>query len=462
MISVNNKFLIFVVLFIFGISGAFSQTPTKGLFNASETKGFAAANLSTEKNSYRTGENVVVNGSGFGKFEPITMRVEQFDDNLQQQILRGTWLVYADARGNFVSNWELPGDGKFTITGTGDKSGQEVQTVIQTSVTPVFVSGNPSCATLNASTNPAFAHITSNFGFKVDPPASGTFPYTNGAGRELTGGAPSDPSNSLTIDILNSSTFDWTSTRPISAVIVKGGPNANVFAFNPGSFGDTDLYTVGKRFEISHIEVCFGAAPATITIIKDAQPNSAQAFSFSATGQVNQNFSLVDNGVIGPDRKLFTNLTAFGAGNTVTVTEGASAPFSLVQISCTSNGSGIENNSVSLGLRAATIQLEAGENVVCTFVNSITTASTVAASGRVTDTNGQGLTRVRLMLLNTATSETVTTYSNSFGYYRFDGLEAGGFYVIYAQSKNYVFEQDSLSFTLYDALEDLNFTASPQ
>src|SRR5215204_4411744 len=90
---------------------------------------------------------------------------------------------------NFVSNWIVPFDGRFVVKGSGSLSKQEPETVIASAVAPVYVEGNPQCSDINASSDPTFAHINSNWGMKIGPPASGTFTFTNGADRELQGGA---------------------------------------------------------------------------------------------------------------------------------------------------------------------------------------------------------------------------------------------------------------------------------
>jgi hypothetical protein len=140
-------------------------------------------------------------------------------------------------------------------------------------VAPIFVAGNPSCTTLNAD-NTTFPTITSDFGFKVDGAPTGTFPFDESNGGELTGGAPSDPANSVTISNVETVTlgeiFDWSATMGIDAVIVKGGPNANAYVYDPEAFGDDDLHAPlnpenGKYFGISHIEFCYDYDPATNT-----------------------------------------------------------------------------------------------------------------------------------------------------------------------------------------------------
>lgn len=155
---------------------------------------------------------------------------------------------------------------------------KEPAIVMTTAPSPVFTSGNPHCATLNASSDPAFSQITEDWELKLDftPPsgASGPYPFTDGNGRSLGGGASPEPSNSISL-VRTGNSFTWSSTRFITAVIVKGGPNANVYSYNPASKGGVPngagLTTPGGRYGISHISFCFetqltpSAAPAFIS-----------------------------------------------------------------------------------------------------------------------------------------------------------------------------------------------------
>lgn len=231
------------------------------------------------------------------------------------------------------------------------------------------------------------------------------------------------------------------------------------------------IFISGSPYHMSQDDCSFGcgsqdralsaaavAPAATITIIKDAQPNSTFSFNFTAAGQGIPNFSLVDNGVIGPDRVTFTNLTGFGAGNAVSITEGNGSPYSLVQISCTSSVT--NNNTVNLGLRNVSIVLEAGEVVTCTFVNSVTTAASVSVAGRTMNADGQALARTRVTIQNTSTGETRTVYTNTFGNYQFDELVVGDLYIVSVWNKRYVFEQNTRLFVLDDAISNIDFTAS--
>ena len=108
-------------------------------------------------------------------------------------------------------------------------------------VTPTFQSGNPSCpAGLNE--------------LKVDPPADGDF--------EDDDETPGPLEVTLTIDE-GAKEFDWTSNIGVDIVIVKGGPNANVYTYSPESTGDTGLHAPlnddgsGDWYGLSHISFCY-------------------------------------------------------------------------------------------------------------------------------------------------------------------------------------------------------------
>ncbi|MCK4270764.1 MAG: hypothetical protein KAW93_09825, partial [Methanogenium sp.] len=61
--------------------------------------------------------------------------------------------------------------------------------------------------------------------------------------------------------MVNETHFNFTSTVAVNAVIVKGGPCANVYFYNPVTYCDTLLSTPinpdsKKYYDISHIEFC--------------------------------------------------------------------------------------------------------------------------------------------------------------------------------------------------------------
>jgi hypothetical protein len=106
------------------------------------------------------------------------------------------------------------------------------------SVEPSYHEGNPTCMDLG------YAHE-----LKFDPPSAGS-KSGDGVTVELSLGA--DGFGSL---------VDWTSSAPIDAVIVKGGPNANAYAYPGESSGDTGLHSPfngpDKYYGLSHVDFCW-------------------------------------------------------------------------------------------------------------------------------------------------------------------------------------------------------------
>ena len=108
-----------------------------------------------------------------------------------------------------------------------------------THVDPTQESGNVSCP----------AGTTE---LKVEPVASGTF--TRGA---------------LTVTlVVTGNTFSFTSNIGVDVVIVKGGPNSNVYDYRPGeSTGDTGLHAPanasGQPAGLSHVSFCYDVEQPT-------------------------------------------------------------------------------------------------------------------------------------------------------------------------------------------------------
>ena len=124
-----------------------------------------------------------------------------------------------------------------------------------TDVTPTLVPGNPDCNGQNELV-------------RIDPVSSGTFAI---------------PGGSITI-VVNSGakTFDWTSTVGIDSILVKGGPNANLYVYNPpaASFGDTGLHAPsnpknGRFYGLSHISFCGPGGPTATPETPTATPTEA-------------------------------------------------------------------------------------------------------------------------------------------------------------------------------------------
>jgi uncharacterized membrane protein YgcG len=110
----------------------------------------------------------------------------------------------------------------------------------QSRLEPGVVVGNPTCVSLGLGTAM----------FKDEGAVNGTF--------SLEGGG------TVTVSNADGNTFDWSATIGIDAVIVKGGPNALVYTYDPESMGATGLHAPtnpnnGKFYGLSHIDFCYDA-----------------------------------------------------------------------------------------------------------------------------------------------------------------------------------------------------------
>ncbi len=122
-----------------------------------------------------------------------------------------------------------------------------------------------------------------------------------------------------------------------------------------------------KKEKTSEITLCNQKLTSSITIIKDAQPNSLQDFRFYRDwGPENQRTLILDDdaSVSGGNNshsntKVFSNLDA---GN-YTINELNTAGWALQNIVC-SEGANIEKDD-----QEVKIKLAAGQNVTCTFIN---------------------------------------------------------------------------------------------
>lgn len=87
-----------------------------------------------------------------------------------------------------------------------------------------------------------------------------------------------------------------------------------------------------------------------------------------------------------------------------------------------------------------------------------TTAAPVSVTGRVTDENGRGIGRARVMIQNLNTEETRTVITNWSGNYRFNDLPVGDLYVITISNKKAGFTRQTRSLILTNDEENIDFT----
>jgi hypothetical protein len=91
-------------------------------------------------------------------------------------------------------------------------------------------------------------------------------------------------------------------------------------------------------------------------------------------------------------------------------------------------------------------------------INLGATAATATVGGRVFAGKDRGVSKARVILTDSS-GATRYTMTNSFGYYRFDGVEVGQTYIFSVSHKRYQFAPQI--FTVNEDLTELNFMAEP-
>ena len=150
-----------------------------------------------------------------------------------------------------------------------------------------------------------------------------------------------------------------------SAVAISGSPYHTRLISLDGSGGNQDR-------SLSADAVIF---PAHVTVIKHADVPGATAFGFTATGLTPTSFSLTDNSSSTDPSQGFGDITTFGSK---TVAESSPLPgYRLSTITCSEDAN--QNTTTSVGAGGAggtaSISLEEGETVSCTFTNTANISS---------------------------------------------------------------------------------------
>jgi subtilisin family serine protease len=209
-------------------------------------------------------------------------------------------------------------------------------------------------------------------------------------------------------------------------------------------------------------------APASVTIIKQVQTASggtasSTAFSYAASNLGAGNFSLVDNDSPPADRYVDPNLPNVEATNDIVVTESAMSGWALDSIQCVETaGNGLinlQNSTVDVANKRATIRVEQGESVTCTFKSTevIPAAAPASLSGRVVDAKARGVNGVQLVAVNVNTGASTVVSTNSSGNYAFSGLMTTNVYRVSSGSKGVTFTPVSQTVALNQSLSGIDF-----
>jgi hypothetical protein len=124
---------------------------------------------------------------------------------------------------------------------------------------------------------------------------------------------------------------------------------------------------------------------SNITVLKNTVPDGPQDFTFTATGGLVPSMFMLDddNDPTLPNAQTFTNVPA----GTYTITETVPPGWMVTSIGC------VGAIGVSTGVSSATITVQAGANVTCTFKNEPRPTPTVTPTRIVTPTPSSTPTR---------------------------------------------------------------------
>jgi uncharacterized repeat protein (TIGR01451 family) len=176
---------------------------------------------------------------------------------------------------------------------------------------------------------------------------------------------------------------DWGSTN--SAISISGSPYHMRLIDVDGGGGNQDR-------SLSADAVIF---PGTITVVKNAVPDDAQDFVFTNSGLSPISFSLDDDTnttLLNSQQFSVTDFPSTGGqGNEQngsvqkTVTEGLVSGWALTNLACTEDGA--QDSTTSLVTGTATINVQEGEYITCTFTNTLQQAHLTLVK-TVTNNNG--------------------------------------------------------------------------
>lgn len=170
-------------------------------------------------------------------------------------------------------------------------------------VVPTLVEGNPKCGDYGWTALLARA------------PGQGTTSFTDGT---------------LSVTVMREGdSISWSSNIGVDAVIVKGGPNANVYFYSPESTGDTGLTPPtnpknGKPYGLSHVDFCYDMEEESTTTTEvtttttEASTTTTQPSTTTTTEPTTTTLPPTTTTLTGGDETTTTTTVPGGDGSTTT------------------------------------------------------------------------------------------------------------------------------------------------
>ena len=123
-------------------------------------------------------------------------------------------------------------------------------------------------------------------------------------------------------------------------------------------------------------------------VTADGGTASSEEFTYTASNIGSDSFALIDNDAPPADRYVNPSIYVQNVSSVITVTEETKLGWMLTGIECTETAGGgqpnQQNSTTDVSLKTATLIVEEGENVTCTFTGTqiAPTSAPVTVSGR--------------------------------------------------------------------------------
>jgi len=374
-----------------------------------------------------------------------------------------------------TSNHIKPAVANISIATSGISNALDsaIQNSINAGITYVIAAGNANMDACNFSPSRAPAAITVGATTNTDQRAS----YSNWGSCVDVWAPGSGITSASYLNDYDSRVMSGTSMAAphvagVAALYLAANPTATpaavtqaiVNSATPNAISGLDASSPNKM-----VYSWLGSNPPSGTVIirkqaiRRTESNLNPQFPYAAQNFVTSSFVLQPNNQISDP-----SVSAFGNPNMITVTEDPVSGWVLTGITCVETaGNGqtnIVNSTVDLANRKANIIVEPGEQVDCTFTSQelAPSASFAYVTGRVVSADGRGISRASLTLLDTETGQLHTATTNSFGFYRFDGVEVSHLYNLQLlPSARLGISGDSRTFTLLEDLAGVDFVLGP-
>ena len=267
-----------------------------------------------------------------------------------------------------------------------------------------------------------------------------------------------------TMQAVNVYTTSTTAYNPPSDPGGAGGRRWGDYSFTSlDPLDDMTMWTVQEYCVATN---SYGARVAQLKAPPPATPSSTDRSGGLLAGQASINMvvtgtSTAGSGFFDPGPDLaaparpFNHISASMSGG---VTVNSVTYNSPTQVTLNISTVGATAGPKSITITNPDGQSATGNNLVTILAP---TAAGATIAGRVSDSRGFGLRNVAIRIVSQDGTRDVTAITNSFGYYRVDGLPSGQAYLITPVSSRYTFSPQNRLLTLNEDVLELGFTAAP-